>query len=331
MKPALIPLLPFLLLARLLGQSPAPLPPQKVEVKKDPNPRVTISPAGRIDLGSTGPRERKVQQYLFKNTSKTPIRFRLLDPSPGVRVEGPALTDPIPAGGTLPLVVWVDAEEAVGWQTRVVKLESDDPKQGHYFLPLAMTVRPDLTVDGERKGFQDVAPHESPEVVFTFSRETGEPTQVKLTSTLPPYLDSEVLTKGGKTELHLVMRPAKVPDGMRMGLETLQVETNAPKQKTLTLYLDWKLVMPIEATPTRVVFLQPQTMDKDVVLKAKDAKPFKLESWQVEGEGFEARPGDGTTLKVRCTAQTTAKAVLVLRFEGQALPLRVPLSYLPPK
>ncbi len=295
--------------------------------------RLAVKPAGRVHLGSTGPREVRTVEYTFTNVSDGPIALRVGELSPGVAVRGPALEGPFAPGQSLALTLTVDPSDFVGHQARNVRLLTDDPGQGEYRLPVAMDVRADLTVDALRKSLGTVAPHESPQAVFTFTRETGQPTALRLAGEVAPYLETEVVPGTPASRLLVTLRPARIPPGATLGLETLQVETSAPQQPAFTLYLDWKLHHPIEALPSRVVFLDPAAPAQDLVLKARDGKPFVIEGAEVEGAGFKVGPIPGAApeqrLAIRRTAPEVARAILVLRFRGQDEPLRVPLSYLP--
>ena len=299
-------------------------------------PRLEIAPAGRIALGSIGPRECKTLAYTFSNRSATPITVHLADLSPGVKAWGPALDAPIAAGQSLGLTLSVDPSDFVGAQVRAIRLVTDDPQQGEYRLPLSMDVRPDLSVDKPSRDFGAIASHESPQVVFTFTRETGLATVIRPLQPLPAYLETEVVSSGGVSRLEVTFRPARVQPGATMGMETLQVETNAPKQPRFTLYLHWRLQDSIEARPSRMVFLDATTTQLQLQLKAADGKPFMLQQASVEGAGFQVGPlpatrGSQQTLTIARTASALARAVLILRFQGQEQPLRVPLAYLPGK
>ncbi|WP_316414958.1 hypothetical protein [Mesoterricola silvestris] len=304
--------------AHLLAQAPA---------------RLDIRPAGRVQLGSTGPREVRTVAYTFTNISDRPIALRVGELSPGVTVRGPALDGPFAPGQSLGLTLTLDPADFVGPQARNVRLLTDDPHQGEYRLPVAVDVRADLTVDAQRKSLGVVAPHESPQAVFTFTRETGQPTVLRLTGDVAPYLETEVVPGTPSSRLLVTLRPALIPPGTALGLETLRVETSAPLQPRFDLYLDWKLHHPIEALPSRVVFLDPAVPVQTLLLKARDGKAFALEGADVEGAGFERGPlpaaAPEMALEIRRTAPDVARALLVLRFKGQEPPLKVPLSYLP--
>lgn len=328
-----------LLLLTTLSQAPV-LPggaPAAAPVRKVAPPRLAIEPAGRVNLGSVGPEEVRQQTYTLKNTSDAAISLRVLDLSPGVRVEGPALRGPIAPKGSAQLVLQVDPSEFVGWQPRNVKLGTDDPGQGEYFLPIGMTVRPDLTVDAAKKSFGEVALHETPQAVFRFKRETGKATKLWVSSPLPPYLEAEIdsipssATAGA---VKLTLRPARLEPGMRAGLESITVESSAPHQPRFQLYLDWKLALPVKLSHPRIVFLSAGEKVRTLKVESHDQRPFHLEDVRLEGRGFvlEGVPAGPTTraqLILRRQATATAKAMLLLRLRGESETIRVPVSYLP--
>jgi hypothetical protein len=297
-------------------------------------PRLRIEPAGRVDLGELGPLEIRVQSYRLANASAAPIALRVLDLSPGVSVAGPALERPIPAGGSALLDLRVDAAGWTGPQARNVRLGTDDPGQGSFYLPIRMTVRPDLTVDGQRRNFGDVGAFESPSAVFHFARETGAPLALRVVTSLPAYLESEVRTEGPRAQLAFTLRPGRIPAGMRLGLEPVQVATNAPLQPRFDLYLEWRVHHAIEAIPARLVFVAAEPDSLVLRLKARSRAPFRILAAQLEGEGFllgqpSADAAPEQALAVRRTASAACRAVLVLRCSGVEKPLRVPIAYLP--
>ncbi|MBI4913657.1 MAG: hypothetical protein HY823_13050 [Acidobacteria bacterium] len=334
--------LPLILAALLHPQfTPKPPPPTETSRPKAP-PRLQVTPAGRVNLGSLGPREKRSQIYTFQNQSNAPISLRVLDLSAGVTVEGPALRGPIAPRGSAQLTLRVDPTDFVGWQTRNVKLGTDDPQQGEYLLPTGMTVRPDLTVDAVKKSLGEVGLHETPEAVFTFNRETGEPTRLKLTTKLPGYLEVAVEDptapapgRPAQGALRFTLRPRLLEPGMVAGLESLSVETNAPHQPRFQLYLDWRIKLPAKVDPSRMVWLAEDEPIKKLVLESRDDRALEVDSLQVEGAGFSVGPPPGPgrriEISVRREAGLRAKALLLIRLRGVDEALRVPLSYLPPE
>jgi hypothetical protein len=297
-------------------------------------PRLRIEPAGRVDLGELGPLEPRVRHYRIINTSAAPIRLRLLDLSPGVTVAGPALEQPIPPGTAAGLDLRVDPADWAGLQQRNVRLGTDDPAQGNYYLPVRMRVRPDLAVDGIRRSFGDVGVQESPQVAYTFTRETGRPLTLRVATPLPPYLECEIQGIGPNAQLAFTFRAARVQPGMRLGLERVRVETNAPLQPSFDLYLEWRLHHAVEPEPARVVFTGPEPDTLELRLTSRAGTAFRILEAKLEGAGFQVGvvPGDEApeqVLAIRCTAAAPARAMLVLRCTGAEGPLRVPVAYLP--
>ncbi len=324
----------FLPLALLAQPLPSKAEPVQAPVQAIDPPRLAITPKGRVPIGSVGPMEKKTLAYTFQNTSATPISLRVGDLSPGVTVQGPALEKPIGPHESASLTMAIDPTDFVGTQRRSVRLITDDPRQGKYQLPVEMIVRPDLTVDQARKSFGEIASHESPQLSFLFTRESDLPLQVHLVTPLPDYLEQEIETGAHRAELRLTFRPGKVAPGIALGLETLVIESNAPHQPRFTLYADWKLRRPVEATPSRLVFLEAQVKELPLALKSRDGRPFSIQSALIEGEGFALAPRSQTAapeqkLGILRTGETEARALLVLRFEGQEESLKVPLAYLP--
>ena len=296
-------------------------------------PRLRIEPAGEVDLGSLGPRENRLQRYYFRNLSTTPIALRVFDLSPGVTVAGLALERPIPAGSSQALDLSVDPSGWSGFQVRNVRLGTDDPGQGNYYLPIRMLVRADLAVDGERRDWGDVAVPGSPEQSFLFKRESGAPVVLRVLSNLPPYLELRREDGAGSARLVFTLRSGRVPPGVRLGFEQVQVETNDPLEPHFDLYLAWKVHHPVEAAPSRVVFRKPEQR-RPLTLNAEDHKPFQLLAAQVDGAGFRVEGPvqfgrEGMELTVTRTAEGPARAMLVLTFLGDPDPLWVPLAYLP--
>jgi hypothetical protein len=282
----------------------------------------------------------------LKNTSAAPISLRVLDLSPGVTVEGPALQGPIAPKGSARLTLRVDPTEFVGWQTRNVKLGTDDSSQGSYFLPVGMSVRPDLTVDNLKKSFGEVGTHESPQIGFLFRRETGQATKLWISSPLPPYLDAQIeqvsgqpaaapASAGTQVAVRLTLRPSLMEPGMMAGLESITVESSSPQQPKFQLYLDWKLKLPVVLDSPRIVFLSPTEWTRKLTLKSRDGKPIRLAESRLEGEGFTlaGAPSDAAMqleVSIERKATSAAKAVLHLRLQDEPAPIRVPISYLPP-
>jgi hypothetical protein len=296
-------------------------------------PRLQIEPRGRVDLGELGPLEVRSQGYSFRNTSGAPISLRVLDLAPGVTVAGPALEQPVPARGSARLELRVDPQGWSGPQARNVRLGTDDPGQGDYYLPVRMTVRPDLALDGTRRDFGDVGAHESPMVLFRFARETGKPLALRVVTELPAYLEGEIQARGPGAQLAFTLRPARIPPGMRMGLERVRVESNAPLQPWFDLYLEWRVHHAIEANPSRLLFLDPGQGALTLELRSRNGMPFRILGAELEGEGFQLGPVPAPaavqTLVVRRVATASSRAMLVLRVVGEAEPLRVPVAYLP--
>jgi len=300
----------------------------------EPIPRLRIEPAGRVELGSLGPREGRAQAYRLRNASPRPIALRILDLAPGVTVAGPALAAPIPAGASAALTLRLEPEGWTGVQDRTVRLGTDDARQGDYFLPVRAEIRPDLTVDGVRREFGRVGEQESPCQWFLFRRETGEPLWLHITSPLPPYLEAELQSAGAVARLGLTLRPERIPAGMRLGLERVRVETNAPLQPGFDLYLGWRLRLAVEPEPARVLFQGPGERTRTLTLKASDGAPFRILAAVVAGGAFTvgplpepARPVQ--TLEIRRAGAAPARAMLVLTVQGQDHALQVPLASLP--
>ena len=330
-------MIPGIVSLALFGQGPAASPPNPpAQERKVDSARLDVSPGGWVKIPSMGPREKKTLVYTFKNISPAPITLRAVDLAPGVTVDGAALHQPIAAGASAMLTMTIDATDWVGWQRRNVRLVTDDPRQGEYFLPVEMVVRPDLTVDAERKGFGEIGSFETPQLLFRFTRETGDPTQVRLVSKLPDYLESEMEPVKNTIEFRLIFHPEKVAPGVALGLETLQLETNAPHQPKFTLYADWALKRTVEAVPARIVFLDKRKTTSLLKLKRRDGKPFAIDKAEVEGEGFSVQAvSTGLAvqhqLQVRRTAPAETKAMLSIRCKGEPEVLKVPLAYLPGK
>jgi hypothetical protein len=303
--------------------APAPAPP-----------RLRVEPAGRVDLGEAGPLEARTQAYRFLNLSRAPIALRVLDRSPGITLAGPALERPIPPGGAAAVLLRLDPAGRTGPVLGNVRLATDDSRQGNYYLPVRVRIRPDLALDSPRRSFGDVGAHESPEVAYDLSRETGKPLAVRLASALPDYLECDLEADGPRVRAAFTLRPARIPAGMALGLERVRLATNVPGQEVLDLCLDWRVHHPVEPEPARVVFTDPRPAALELRLRSRAGVPFRILRADLEGEGFQAGPLPGAEaveqlLVIRRTAAGPARAVLVLRCSGMAEPLRVPVAYLP--
>ena len=83
-----------------------------------------------------------------------------------------------------------------------------------------------------------------------------------------------------------------------------------------------------------MVLQDPGSWVAELKLTARDGRPFRLLKAEVEGEGFAVEPfpdreTQAQVLAIRRRTATPTRAMLVLRFQGQDQPLRVPLAYLP--
>ncbi len=347
----LLPWLPILLLRPALQGPVPPAPPKAaVEAKKPAAPlRYKVTPDTVVHLGAVGPKEVRTTLYDLTNTSDRPIAFRVLDLAPGTTASLSSFEKPWAPGETRRFSIVVDPTGWVGYQRRAVKLEPDDAEQPWFLTRIDMTVRPEMSVDALTKNLGEVAPFESPQAVFRFKREGGDPSQIKLVSSLPPYLEGEVSNEGTDSELRITLRPRLLKAGMQAGLETLKVETTAPRESAFTLYLSWKLRHAIQAEPARVIFDSETAHHLSLNLKSRDGKAFRILKAEIEGGGFAVgafpegtRPASGAVgslpkeaaathrLAVERVAKEEARAVLVLSIEGQDEPLKIPLSYLPP-
>ncbi len=317
-------------------QAPAPHPsPAKADLPpgfKD-SYRFVVRPWGRVELGSVGPREKAARTWELENLSAKPITFQVADLSPGVIVEGDPFKAPIPAHGTRAFTIQVDATDWEGYQRRAIRLVSDDPTQPTYKVLFDMTVRPDLTVDGVTKKLGGVAPYESPQAVFAFKRETGDPLELKVASSLPPYVESEVVPKGASGEVRLTLRASKVPVGQLAGLEVVKVTTNAPRQAAFDLYLDWSLKLPVMPAPSRLVFDDPKVAALKLTLTGDT--PFTVKAADLEAKGFTLDPlpkheAKTHTLTVHRTAKDAKDGLLVLTLSGVEDPLKIPVIWADP-
>lgn len=325
----------LLLALALLSQTPqGPAPAPKPAAAAHPY-RFKVHPDGIQHLGSIGPREIRRIPYRLENISGQPLAFKVQDVSEGMTLAEGDLSTPLAPGASRDLIFSLDPSGHAGYQRRSARLVPDDPGQPRFVFRMDMTVRADLTVDAPNKTFGPVAPHERPELVFAFKRETGDPLMLNLEGALPPHLEAEIVPAGkGAADLRLALRPERLEPGVHLGLETLQVTSNAPLQPRFTLYADWKLDMPTRPDPARVVFLAPAPGAQTLQLTARDRKPFRIRAARVEGQGFTVgplpKPAPVQRLQVHRTATGPAQALLVIEVEGQP-GLRVPLAYRPPQ
>jgi len=325
-----IALLPTLLSALLNAQAPPPKAADPV-----PPAQITLTTPFPVHLGSVGPRELKDAVYGVKSLAKHPFHLKVMDLSLGVDLDAAQLKAPLQPGEVRMLHVRVNPDGMLGYIRGAVRLGTDDPAQPFYILRYDMMVRPEVTVDAERRNLGAVAPYESPTATFRFTREGGEPLRVTLVSPLPSYLDATVVPQGERAELQITFRPARLTPGMLAGLDVLKVATNGPRQPVFTLYLEWRLALPVVPAPSRVVFDDRTTTLQALYLASSDGRPFRIASATVEGHGFQLidRPGPEAArqvLRIRRTG-TDPSALLVLRFAGQDEPLRIPLLFLDPR
>ncbi|WP_306590673.1 hypothetical protein [Geothrix sp. 21YS21S-4] len=321
-------MLAFALLLSLL-QAPAPAP--------DPVPpaRIEMTTPFPVHLGSVGPRETREAAYGIRSLHDRPFRLRVLDLSLGLSLDEAQLAAPLQPGEVRTVRVKVDPTGLEGPIKGAVRLGTDDPAQPNYILRYDMLVRPEVAVDAERRSFGDVLPHERPEVTFRFRREGGDPLKLVLASELPSYLEAELGPAGDSGDLRLKLRPSALKPGVTAGLEIVKVATNAPRQPVFTLYADWRLTLPVIATPSRLVFADLRTTELELELTARDGRPFELREMAIEGAGFtvvdELHPSAARqVLRIRRTG-ASADAVLVLRCSNLEAPLNVPLRFLDPK
>ncbi|HET6329516.1 MAG TPA: hypothetical protein VFF76_01890 [Holophagaceae bacterium] len=295
--------------------------------------RFVVRPWGWTHLGSVGPREKAAHTWELENLSGQPIVFRVADLSPGVVVAGDPFKEPIPSHGKRAFTIQVDATDWEGFQQRGIRLVSDDPKQPVYKVLFDMTVRPDLTVDAVQKKLGGMAPYESPQAVFRFKRETGDPLEIKLASQLPAYVEPEIAPMGASAELRLTLRASKVPAGQLSGLEVVKVSTNAPKQPAFDLYLDWSIALPVQPAPTRLVFADPKT--RTLELKLTGVAAFKVVSADLQATGFslDALPREAAKTQVLTLHRDREDAkdgFLVLTLSGVEDPLKIPVIWADP-
>ncbi|WP_243317949.1 hypothetical protein [Geothrix paludis] len=328
-------LLPALLL--LMQTPPAPAKPDPAPAKQDlvPPARIELTTPFPVHLGSVGPREIREAAYGIKSLHDRPFHLRVLDLSLGLSLDEAQLAAPLQPGEVRLVKVKVDPTGLVGPIKGALRLGTDDPGQPNYILRYDMMVRPEVTVDAERKSFGGVAPHESPELDFRFRREGGDPLKLVLASEVAPYLDAELMPGDGGEDLRLTLRPRRLKPGVTAGLEVLKVATNAPKQPLFTLYLDWRIALPVVPEPSRVVFTEPKNTLLALDLRARDGKPFRILKTEIQGRGFQVLDAPGPeaarqVLRIRRTG-TVPEALLLIHCSNLDEPLQVPLHYLDPK
>ena len=321
-------------------QSPAQIPAPAVKAAQPdlppgfkPSYRFVVRPWGWTHLGSIGPREKVSHTWELENISGEPITFKVADLSPGVVVLGDPFKEPIPAHGKRAFTIQADATDWEGFQQRGIRLASDDPKQPIYNLLFDMTVRPDLTVDEVQKKLSGVAPYESPQAVFHFKRETGDPLEIKLASQLPAYVEPEIASMGASSELRLTLRASKVPVGQLSGLELVKVTTNAPKQPAFDLYLDWSIALPVQPVPSRLVFADPKA--RSLRLTLKGAKAFKVVKADLRAAGFSLgalprKAAKTLVLTLHRDRDDAKDGLLVLTLSGVEDPLNIPVIWADP-
>lgn len=298
-----------------------------------PSFRFVVRPWEKVHLGSVGPEEKVRHTWELENLSDKPIAFKVADLSPGVVVVDEPFKDPIPPHAKRAFTIQTDATDWTDFQQRGIRLVSDDPAQPAYKVLFDMTVRPDLTVDSVQKHLGGVAPYESPQAVFHFKRETGAPLEVKLASQLPPYVDAEIAPSGASAELRLTLRASKVPAGQLTGLEVVKAATNAPRQPSFDLYLDWSIALPVKPSPSRVVFDDAKT--RALKLSLSGSKAFKVVSAELQAEGFSLGPvprrmAKRQTLTVRRLRDDAKDGFLLLTLSGVEDPLKIPVIWADP-
>lgn len=327
------------MLALLLAlQTPQTVPaPAQAPAKAAPAPqprkppRFKVTPDTPQHFGSVGPTEKRSLSYVLTNQADVPMGFRISNNSPGTTMDDAALKTPLAPGESRTLTMHVDPTGFAGYQRRAVRLEptlADEPYT--FAFRVDMTIRPDLAVDAEKKTLGGVALHESPEAVFTFKRETGEPVELRLESDPSPYLDAEIEPQGPKAELRLTLRPGKLKKGQSSGLEILKVHTNAPLQPHFTLYLDWRLKLPVDLVPSRLVFDRKD--DRFQSLELKSDKPFAVEAVDFDAQlltlSGQTR-GEGTTHRLTFYRRKdkAPDSTLRLRIKGVEETIEVPVLF----
>ncbi len=327
----------MLLLAALLQlQAPEPtaLTPRPATVEAVPPSRIELTTPFPVHLGSVGPREPREAVYGIRSRHERPFRFRVLDLSLGVSLDEAQLTEPLMPGEVRMVRVKIDPAGLEGASKGAVRLGTDDPAQPNYILRFDLEVRPEVTVNTLRQSLGAVAPHESPEVRFRFTREGGDPLKLELASEVPGHLDAVWVHEGLAAELRLTLRPGRLKPGTSAGLEVLKVATNGPRQPLFTLYLDWHLAMAVVPVPARLVFSDRKTTLLGLELTAHDGLPFRILKAEILGRGFQLldQPGpsaDRHLLRIRRVGHPQ-EAMLVLTCSNSDTPLKVPLRYLDP-
>jgi hypothetical protein len=317
--------------ALLLMQTPPPPPPL---VEAVPPARIEMTTPFPAHLGSVGPKETREIAFGIRSIHDRPFRFRVLDLSLGTTLDEAQLAEPLKPGEVRLVRVKVDPAGMLGSVKGGIRLGTDDPSQPVYILRYDMTVRPEVSVDAERKSLGEVALHESPEVTFRFTREGGDPLRLALASEIPAHLDVQLAHEGAHAEARATLRAGRLPAGAAAGLEVIKVATNGPRQPLFTLYLDWRIATPVKPTPSRLVFTDLKTTLQGLELTARDGKPFRILKAEIQGRGFELidRPGPEASrqvLRVRRVGRNP-EAMLVLECSNQDTPLKVPLRFLDP-
>jgi hypothetical protein len=300
-----------------------------------PPAKIELTTPFPVDLGSVGPREVREAVFGIRSIHDRPFHFQVLDLSIGLSLDESQIKEPLKPGEVRMIHVKVDPTGMLGWVKGAVRMGTDDPTQPAYILRYQMVVRPEVSLDVARKSFGEVAPYESPEVVFHFKREGGDPLKLMLASQLPTYLESEFVEKGQSVDFRVKLRPANIKPGVTAGLEVLKVATNGPKQPLFDLYLDWKLALLVVPSPSRVVFSDLSTTLEALELTARDGKPFRIQKIDVEGRGFQVldHPTEAANrhvLRIRRTG-LNPEAMLVLHCSNLETPLKVPLRFLDPR
>lgn len=317
--------------ALLLMQTPTPPPPP---VDAVPPARIEMTMPFPVHLGSVGPKETREAAFGLRSTHDRPFRCRVLDLSPGLSLDENQFAEALKPGEVRMLRAKVDPTGMLGFVQGGIRIGTDDPTQPLYILRYDMMVRPEVAVDAERKSLGEVAPHESPEVSFRFTREGGDPLRLVLASEVPAHLDAQLVPDRTQADVRITLRPARLKPGTSAGLEVLKVATNGPKQPLFILYLDWRIAMPVIPVPSRLVFSDLKTTLQGLELTARNGKPFRILKADIQGKGFELldRPGTESArhvLRVRRVGRTP-EAMLVLECSNQDSPLKVPLRFLDP-